>query len=88
MIIVVSNLPSSVNEEHVRDLFSTYGSIESVQMVNDRKSGIFMGSAVVVMPSDVEADEAIGALDGTEYRGQQIGVRQMDGPDFPSDEYW
>ena len=88
MNIHVANLPPSITEQGIKELFAPYGVVESVKIISDKESGIFMGSAYVNMPSEVEGDQAIAGLDGIEYRGHNIRVQQADGPDFPSDEYW
>jgi RNA recognition motif-containing protein len=88
MNIYVENLPLSIKEEELRQLFSPFGTIESIFLVKDRDSGMSKGTAFVVMPSDVEADQAIAGLDGTEYDGKNLRVTRADAADFPSGEYW
>lgn len=88
MNIYVENLPLSTTEEEVRQLFVPYGMVESIFLVKGKNSGMPNGTAYVHMPSDVEAEQAIMALEGMEYCGQHLRVIQADIADFPSEDYW
>ena len=41
--IYIGNLPFNVSEERVRDLFSREGTVHSVKLINNRKTGIPRG---------------------------------------------
>lgn len=88
MNIYVSNLSDSVTEDDIKTLFSTYGIVESVYVVKDKQSGMPKGTAYVMMPSDVEAEQAIAGLDGTEHDGRTLHVVRADSADFPTGDYW
>ena len=88
MNIVIENLPLSVTEDDLRALFGTHGVIERVYLVKDKLSGMQNGKAYISMPSDDEALQAINKLDGTDFAGQQIQVKQDEGADFPSGDFW
>lgn len=88
MNIYVENVPLSTTEEELRQLFTPYGTVESVFLVKDKQSGMPKGSAYVVMPSDAEAEQAIAGLEGSEYCGQELRVVEAQAEDFPSDDYW
>ncbi len=88
MNIYIENIPLSTTEEELRQLFIPYGKVESVVLVKDKKSGMPKGTAYVVMPSDIEAEQAITGLEGIEYCGQHLHVTEAEAADFPSDDYW
>lgn len=73
--IYVGNLSYGATEEQVRDLFSEYGRVQSVAMINDRDTGRFRGFAFVEM-EDSAANSAINALDGTEFDGRTLKVNE------------
>ena len=87
MNIYIENVPVSTTEEELRQLFIPYGTVESVVLVKDKRSGMPKGTAYVMMP-DVEAEQAIAGLEGIEYCGQHLHVTEADAADFPSDDYW
>ena len=70
--IYVGNLPFSVTEEAIHDLFSPFGMIEAVKLITDRDTGRPRGFGFVEMSSGGE--EAIAALNNTELDGRRITV--------------
>ncbi|HMT21130.1 MAG TPA: RNA-binding protein [Promineifilum sp.] len=73
--IYVGNLSFNATEEQVRDLFSEFGTIESLAMINDRDTGRFRGFAFVEM-EDSSANAAIKALNGKEIDGRELNVNE------------
>lgn len=71
----VGNLPFQITEEQVRDLFTPYGTVESVNMITDRISGEFRGFCFVEMET-TSADSAIKALDSKELNGRALKVNE------------
>lgn len=72
--IYVGNLPFSATEDEVRELFSGYGTVESVHLVSDRETGRPRGFGFVEMASG--ADEAIAELNGTAMGGRNLNVNE------------
>ena len=70
--IYVGNLPFSVTREEVEELFSAYGTVETVNLITDRETGRLRGFGFVEMSSG--ADEAIAALDKYELGGRPLTV--------------
>ena len=50
--IFVGNLPFRAEPEAIRDLFSAYGTVESVKLITDREIGRPRGFGFVEMSSD------------------------------------
>ena len=73
--VYVGNLSYQATEEQVHDLFSQYGEVESIAMINDRDTGRFRGFCFVEMESEA-ADAAIAALDGQEIDGRNLRVNE------------
>jgi len=74
MNIFVGNLLFETNEENIRGLFSGFGLVESVSIVMDKNGIKSRGFGFVVMPDEVQAQEAIKALDGRDFMGRVINV--------------
>jgi RNA recognition motif-containing protein len=70
--IYVGNLPFDSTEEAVRDLFSAYGTVESVKLITDRETGRLRGFGFVEMAEG--ADEAINALNQSTFGGRALTV--------------
>jgi RNA recognition motif-containing protein len=73
--IYVGNLPFSATEDELRELFARHGSVQSVNIVNDRETGRPRGFAFVEM-EDGDADTAIRALDGAQLGGRNLKVNE------------
>jgi RNA recognition motif-containing protein len=73
--LYVGNLPFDTDEEQVRELFSGYGEVRSVDMINDRDTGRFRGFCFVGM-DDAAADAAIQALNGYSFGGRPLKVNE------------
>jgi RNA recognition motif-containing protein len=76
MNIYVGNMAYSLTEEEVRNMFSEYGEVTSVNIITDRYSGQSKGFGFVEMPNDTEAEEAIKALNEAEVNGRNLRVNQ------------
>jgi RNA recognition motif-containing protein len=76
MNIYVGNLPYSVTEEELREAFSEFGEVSSVNVITDKYSGQSKGFGFVEMENNSEADEAIKALNESSLKGRNIKVNQ------------
>ncbi len=77
MKLYVGNLPFSVTEDELRDLFAQHGTVTSATLVMDRETGRPRGFGFVEFNDRSEAESAIEALHGTQVGGRasmaQIG---------------
>jgi cold-inducible RNA-binding protein len=62
--IFVRNLDATTTEMQLKDLFATYGSVETITIVKDRDTNRPRGFAFVEMPDAAEAKAAIESLNG------------------------
>ncbi len=76
MKLYVGNLPFSVEEQELKDLFSSYGSVTSVQLITDRDTGRSKGFGFVEISNDDEANNAIQELNGKDFGGRAVIVNE------------
>lgn len=76
MDIYVGNLPYSVNEQQLQDMFVAHGSVSNTKIAYDRESGRSKGFGFVTMLDNGEAKAAIEALNGSELDGRSIRVNE------------
>ncbi len=71
--LYVGNLPFSTTEEGLQKLLEPYGSVSSVRIIKDKMSNRSKGYAFVEM-DEGGAENAMQALNGTEYEGRTLKV--------------
>jgi len=76
MNIYVGNLPYSVTQDELRDVFAEFGEVSSANVIMDKFSGRSKGFGFVEMPNAAEADEAIKALNESALNGRNIKVNE------------
>ena len=74
--LYVGNLSYSVSEERLRDLFSEYGSVKSVNIITDRETGRSKGFGFIEMSSPPEVREAVQSLNSKELEGRRMKVNE------------
>jgi cold-inducible RNA-binding protein len=75
--LYVGNLPFTVAENELRDLFAQGGrSVNEVKLVTDRDTGRPRGFGFVEMGSSQEADGAIRDLNGHDFGGRALTVNE------------
>lgn len=74
--LYVGNLPFSISEHEVEELFRQIGVVESTNLVTDRDTGRSRGFAFVEMDSREAAEAAIAALNGHEIDGRALTVNE------------
>lgn len=65
-----------MTEEEVRDLFVSFGHIESVKLIRDHETQRSRGFAFVEMSNGQEANNAIKQLNGSEIKDRKLVVNQ------------
>jgi RNA recognition motif-containing protein len=73
--IFVGNLNCDTTPEAIRLLFERLGTVRKFKLMTHRDTGLSCGFAFVEM-TEVEARQAIAALDGRIVDGQTIKVRE------------
>lgn len=86
MNIYVGNLNYSISEEELKKVFSAYGEVVSVKLINDKMTGRPKGFGFVEMSDDRAANTAIDELNGSDLKGRNMKVNQAK-PPKPRESY-
>ena len=76
MRIYVGNFGYDTREQEIREAFEAHGQVQEVTLVMDRDTGRPKGFGFVEMPTNAEAQAAIGALNGKEFGGRPATVNE------------
>jgi RNA recognition motif-containing protein len=76
MNIYVGNLPHSVTDEELRELFAEYGEVSTANVITDKYSGQSRGFGFVEMPTQADAEEAIKSMNESSLKGRNLKVNQ------------
>jgi len=74
--VYVGNLPFGIEQEKLKELFSSYGEIEEAVVISDRFSGRSKGFGFVTFVNDADADKAIAEMSEKEVEGRQLKVNE------------
>ena len=74
MNIYIGNLNYRVRESDLQQVLEEYGTVESVKLIIDRDTRRSKGFAE--LPNENEARNAIEELNGAEYEGRQMVVKE------------
>lgn len=77
MQIHVFGLHSNLIETDILRLFSRYGEVDGVQLVRDKLNNRSLGRALVNMPVQKEAVQAMASLNGTEVKGKKLIISEV-----------
>ena len=75
MKLFVGNLPWSVTDQDLEEMFAPFGSVDSAKVITDRETGRSRGFGFVEMPDD-PARSAIEDLNDSEIQGRKLTVNQ------------
>ncbi|MEW7975080.1 MAG: RNA-binding protein [Candidatus Thiodiazotropha endolucinida] len=76
MNIYVGNLPWSIKDDELRQLFTEFGDVSSANVIMDKFSGRSRGFGFVEMPDSSAAENAIKALNEKEVGGRNLRVNE------------
>jgi RNA recognition motif-containing protein len=74
--IYVGNLVWDANQDDLYALFQEHGKVTRAQVIMDRETGRSRGFGFVEMENDAEADKAIEALNGVDFRSRPLTVNE------------
>lgn len=75
MKLLIRNLARTTTEQDIRTLFESCGTVQSCNLVLDKKSGGSKGFAFIEMPRPGEAKVAVKLLNGKQVDGSTIRVK-------------
>jgi len=76
MNIYIGNLSYNVKEADLKEVMEDYGAVSSVKLIIDKMTNRSKGFAFVEMDNDDEAKKAINELNGAEYAGRPMVVKE------------
>lgn len=76
MNLYIGNLSYNVKESDLREVMEEYGVVDSVKLIIDRDTRRSKGFAFVEMPESADAQKAIKDLNGAEYEGRAMVVKE------------
>lgn len=76
MNIYVGNLSYKVRENDLQGVMEEYGQVTSCKIVKDRDTGRSKGFGFVEMSDDTAATKAIEELNGAEFDGRTMVVKE------------
>ena len=74
MNIYVGNVPYTVSETDLEELFGEYGQVATATIIRDRYDGRSKGFGFVEMENQEDGERAIEALDGQDMMGRPLKV--------------
>ncbi|MBK7148278.1 MAG: RNA-binding protein [Bacteroidetes bacterium] len=76
MNIFVSNISFRAREEELQQLFAQYGEVVSIKILKDRETNRSRGFGFVEMSDDAAAQNAIASLNGADFQGRNLVVKE------------
>jgi RNA recognition motif-containing protein len=74
--IYVGNLVWDCTADDLLALFQEHGAVARAQVITDRETGRSRGFGFVEMDDDAEAQKAIEALNGVDFKGRPLTVNE------------
>lgn len=72
--LYVGNLPWSINNDSLKELFAAYGEIAEAIVITDKYSGRSKGFGFVTFVNEADAEKAIAEMTDKEVEGRKIVV--------------
>jgi cold-inducible RNA-binding protein len=74
--LYVGNLPFQTDEQELRDLFASAGTVDSINVIRGQATGQARGFAFIEMSSDEDAQNAITTLNNYQLGGRALTVNE------------
>ncbi len=76
MKVYVGNLPFSVDQEKLKELFASYGEAEEIIVISDKFSGRSKGFGFITFKDEESAKKAIAEMNDKEIEGRKLKVNE------------
>ena len=84
--LVVGNLNHRTTEKQLERFFSSWGTVVSVRIPRDRRTGRSRGFGFVELPNEELAELALAVFNGRQLGGRVLRLRSADPPDGSSNQ--
>ena len=74
--VYVGNLPFSVDDDKLREVFAEFGDVEEATVIKDKFSNRSKGFGFVTFKDDAGADKAISEMNDKEVEGRAVKVSE------------
>ena len=74
MTIYIGNIPYSMKEQNLIEVFQEYGPVESAKVIIDKKTKRSKGYGFVEMANEQDEVAAVEAVNGQEVGGRKVKV--------------
>jgi len=74
--IYVGNLPFSIDDAKLKELFASFGDIEEATIITDRMSGRSKGFGFVTFKDEASVKKAIDEMNEKEIEGRKAKVNE------------
>ena len=74
--LYVGNLPYSVDDAQLAEMFAEFGTVESAAAITDRQTGRSKGFGFVEFSDEKEAQAAMAEMNGKELEGRALKVAE------------
>ena len=78
MKLLIRNLTRTITEIELREMFESYGTVQSCALVMDKETGSSKGFGFVEMPKPGEAKAAMKNLNGKDIEGNRVRVKKAE----------
>jgi len=78
MKLLIRNLTRTITEVELREMFESYGTVQSCALVMDKETGSSKGFGFVEMPKSGEAKAAMKNLNGKDIEGKRVRVKKAE----------
>ena len=76
MKVYVGNLPFTVNDDKLRELFGAFGEVTEATIIKDKFSGRSKGFGFVTFANDEDANKSIAEMNKKQIEGREITVNE------------
>ena len=78
MKLLIRDLTRTITEVELREMFESYGTVQSCALVMDKETGGSKGFGFVEMPKSGEAKAAMKNLNGKDIEGNRVRVKKAE----------
>lgn len=74
MTIYIGNIPYSMKEQDLIDIFQEFGPVESAKVIIDKKTKRSKGYGFIEMKEESDEQAAVDAMNGKDVGGRKVKV--------------